>query len=266
MDELIARARAGDRGALEQLLSELAPAVRRFGMHMCRNDADAQDVLQDTLLAVTSHLAQYEGRASLTSWVFMLARTACARRRRGLKNKPAEADDRIADMRAESGAPDRALEQRELSQLMKSALDGLSEEYREVIALRDVEGLSAEEAATALGIGVPALKSRLHRARSALRARLAPLLEPRAASRPESCPDVAAMFSRNLEDELTQTDCARMEAHLAGCPYCADTCHALRAVLQVCQAERGKKPSPDVQASIRAALERVAKATAGHAG
>lgn len=258
MNELIARAQAGDRRALEQLLVEVAPAVRRFGMHMCRNEADAQDVLQDTLMAVTSHLAQFEGRASLTSWVFMLARTACSRRRRGLKNQPADGDERLADVAADERSPDHQLEQQQLSEHLRRAIDGLSDEHREVIALRDIEGLSAEEAASAVGISVPALKSRLHRAREVLRARLMPVLEPNAASRPVGCPDVTAMFSRKLEDELTQADCAKMEAHLAGCPHCEATCHALRDVLQACQAERGSAPSPEVQGAIRAALSRLA--------
>jgi len=258
MNDLIAKARAGDRAALEQLLSEVAPSVRRFGLHMCRNDADAQDVLQDTLLAVTDHLGQFEGRASLTSWVFMLARTACARRRRGLKNQPTSGDAQLLSVHTEEAGPDHTVEQRELSQLLTRALHGLSEEHREAIALRDIEGLSAAEAAKVLGISVQALKSRLHRAREALRARLAPVLEPRAESRPAGCPDVAAMFSRNLEDELTQADCARMESHLEGCPHCQATCHALRDVLHACQAERNAAPSPEIQAAIRAALTRLA--------
>jgi RNA polymerase sigma-70 factor (ECF subfamily) len=259
MNELIVKARAGDRDALEQLLRELAPAVQRYGMHMCRHASDAQDVLQETLLAVTDHLPEFEGRASLTSWVFMLARTACARRHRGLKNKPAGGMELLEVVPSEGLGPDRDLERRQLRELVKRALDGLSDEHREVIALRDMEGLSAEEAASAIGISVPALKSRLHRARDALRARLAPVLEPQAAERPAGCPDVAAMFSRNLEGDLTQNDCARMELHLASCAYCTATCHALRDVLQVCQAERGTPPTPEVQAAIRAALTRLAR-------
>lgn len=261
MNELIAKAQAGDRAALEQLLREIAPAVRRFGMHMCRNVADAQDVLQDTLLAVTDHLGQYAGRASLTSWVFMLARTACARRRRGLKNQPAAGDEQLVGVEAREAGPEHAAEQRQLSELLTRALGDLSEEYREVIALRDIEGLSAEEAAAVIGISTQAVKSRLHRAREALRARFALALEPHAQSRPATCPDVAAMFSRKLEDELTREDCARMEAHLAGCSYCEQTCHALRDVLQACQAERGAAPSPEVQEAIRATLARLANRT-----
>jgi RNA polymerase sigma-70 factor (ECF subfamily) len=257
MNELIAKARAGDRPALEALLAQLAPAVRRFGMHMCRDDADAQDVLQDTLLAVATQLDQFENRSSITSWVFTIARTFCARRRRGLKNRAPTGDEPLRGLHAHDVPPDQTAEQRELRALVMHALDGLGEEQREVIALRDIEGLTAEEAASAIGITVQALKSRLHRAREALRSRLLPLLEPSAASRPSGCPDVVAMFSRDLEGELTRQDCARMEEHLAGCPYCEQTCHALRAVLRTCQAERTASPSAGVQAAVRDAMTRL---------
>ncbi len=92
-DELapwVARAKAGDRVALEHVLAKVAPSVYRFGLRMCGNAHDADDVLQDTLVQVSEHLSQFEGRSALTSWVFTLARTACSRRRRGLKNRPAE--------------------------------------------------------------------------------------------------------------------------------------------------------------------------------
>ena len=83
IDPLVERARSGDAKALEELLASVAPAVERFGLRMCRNPDDADDVLQDTLLTIATHLGDFEGRSSLLSWVFTLARTACARRRRG---------------------------------------------------------------------------------------------------------------------------------------------------------------------------------------
>src|SRR5512139_2295083 len=90
MDERVARAQRGDVVALEELLAEVAPTVLRFARRMCRSDADADDVLQDTLLAAATHLGEFEGRSSLSSWLFALARSACSRKRRGLANQPAE--------------------------------------------------------------------------------------------------------------------------------------------------------------------------------
>jgi RNA polymerase sigma-70 factor, ECF subfamily len=134
MDEsLVARAQAGDRAALARLLEEVAPLVHRFGLRMCRHAADAEDVLQDTLLAVASHLGEFRGQASLSSWVFTLARTACARRRRGLKNQPHLPEDAARDAIAAEHDPAQTAEQRELSRAVDEALSTLSEEHREVL-------------------------------------------------------------------------------------------------------------------------------------
>ncbi len=252
MDPILERARAGEQGALEQLLNRLAPSIYRFASRMCRNEADAEDVLQDALLSVASHLADYEGRSSLSSWAFALTRSACARRRRGLKNQPAAADD-VSELSAEARSPEEAAEARELADSFARALDGLPSEYREALLLRDVEGLSTGEAADALGISIEALKSRLHRARAALRQ----ALEPIATTEPVrvGCPDVAALWSKKLEGDLSQHDCAQMEQHIQTCPACATACDALRRALGACQrAATSAEVPPRVQARVKLAL------------
>jgi len=248
---LVERARAGDRQALERLLEEIAPQVYRFGRRMCRHEADAEDVLQDTLLAVASHLDGFEGRASLSSWVFTLARTACARRRRGRKNEPHTSAEALTSQRAEGPSPEAAAGESELREAVEEALRGLSPEHREVILLRDVEGLTAPEVAEALGQGLPAVKSRLHRARATLRDALREVLERDAPPPSPSCPDVLAELSRKLEGDLGAADCAAMEAHVASCPSCAAACDALREALDVCRA-RADEPVPE---SVRARIE-----------
>ncbi len=253
MDPLVERARTGDRAAVEALLAQVAPAVHRFGLRMCRNPTDADDVLQDTLLAVARHIGDFEGRSSLSSWVFTLTRTACARRRRGLKNQPPVSDDRVSETAADTPDPEALLEGHELASVLRRALDGLPEDYREVILLRDMEGLSAIEAAAVVGLSVDALKSRLHRARSALRLALRPLLEQAAPPSP-NCPDVATMFSRKLEGDLSPDDCSAMEQHLVGCPSCGAACDALKRALLACRHTSTAEVPPEVQAQVRAAV------------
>ena len=248
---VIQRAKAGDAAALEEVLSRVAPAVRRFGVRMCRNPDDADDVLQDTLLSIATHLPEFEGRSSLSSWVFTLARTACARRRRGLKNRPPVADDRADERRDETASPEERAADRELGDALVRALDSLSDELREVVLLRDVEGLTAPEAAEVLGIGVDALKSRLHRARAALREALAPIRDMSSAS----CPDVVLGWSRKLEGDLSATDCATMEQHLVTCPACTATCDALRQALVACKRSADADVPPAVQARVKAAIQ-----------
>ena len=253
--ELIQRAQSGDREALERLLEEIAPLVHRFGMRMCRHEADADDVLQDTLLAVTRHLAEFERRSSLSSWVFMLARTACARKRRGLKNRPHVSDDAVGERASPESSPEATAEEQELRRGVEHALDGLSDDHREVLLLRDMEGLTAPEVAQSLGISVEAVKSRLHRARSALREALETALEQAAPVRAATCPDIVAAFSQKLEGDLGVEDCAAMERHIADCPACASACSALRTALWACRTTAQHQPVPPaVQARVKDAL------------
>lgn len=254
MDPLVERARAGDPKALEELLASVAPAVERFGMRMCKNPDDADDVLQDTLLSIATHLGEFEGRSSLTSWVFTLTRSACARRRRGLKNRPHVSEDEAPEPHDPAASPEDRAADRELATAITSALDTLSDEHREVILLRDVEGLSAPDAAAALEISVDALKSRLHRARGALRSALAPLLEPSAPKPSPTCPEVVALWSKKLEGDLAQVDCAAMEQHVLTCPACAGACDALKQALLACRRSATSPVRPEVQARVKAAV------------
>ena len=260
--EMLARARTGDREALEAVLATVAPSIHRFGLRMCKNVHDAEDVLQDTLINVADHLDDFEGRSSLSSWVFALTRSACARKRRGLKNRPPVSDERLAEAPDRSPTPEARAADHELASILSGALDGLSDEYREVVLLRDVEGLSAPEAASSLGISVDALKSRLHRAREALRTALRPTLEPSWEQIPSDCPDVVALWSKKLEGDLSQVDCSAMEKHLATCPTCGAACDALKRALLACQRARTEDVPSEIQARVKAAVRAWAARTA----
>lgn len=254
ISELVARARRGEREALEAVLAAVAPSIHRFGLRMCKNVHDAEDVLQDTLLNVANHLGDFEGRSSLSSWVFALTRSACTRKRRGLKNQPAVGDERLANTPDAAPSPETRASEQQLTLALSAALDGLSDDYREAILLRDIEGLSAPEAASSIGISVDALKSRLHRARDALRTALRPVFEPVRQQTRSGCPDVAALWSQKLEGDLSPLDCSAMEQHLAGCPVCGAAADALKQALLACQRVRTEAVPPAVQARVKAAV------------
>lgn len=254
-DPLVERARKGDNAALEQLLASVAPAVHRFGLRMCQSNADAQDVLQETLLSIATHVGEFEGRSALSSWVFTLARNACIKRRRGRKNKEHLGQEVLDTKPVEAPSPEQRAVQNELGEALTGALDSLPDEYREAIVLRDVEGLTATEAAEALGISVVALKSRLHRAREALRKVLMPLFEPQAKAPSSECPDMSTLWSRKLEDELDKEDCAEIERHVQGCPACGAICDALRKALVACQRSATSEIRPEVQRRVKAAMQ-----------
>lgn len=259
MDEIVRLAQAGDRAAVERVLAEVAPAVYRFGRRMCGNAHDADDVVQDTLLNVALNLESFEGRASFSSWVFALARSACARRRRGLKNLP-PVDGGAVDAGDCAPSPEAVAAEREILGGVLDALDRLTPEAREVILLRDVEGLSAVEAASVLEIGVDALKSRLHRARALLRKELEP--EALGASPPAQpgCPDVLALWSRKLDGELKPVDCARMQAHVAVCASCRVACDALKQALLACRAVSTAVVPARVREQVKVATRQWAEA------
>lgn len=165
---LLTAARAGDRAALDALLARYQPAIYRFGLHMCGDEESAREVLQETLLAAFRHLPGFRGDAALSTWLYQIARSFCIKERRAAH--PAVAlDEQLADPAL---APDGQTHAHEVGAALVAAIRALPADQREVLVLRDVEGLSAEEAAHVIGIEVGALKSRLHRARSALRERL----------------------------------------------------------------------------------------------
>jgi RNA polymerase sigma-70 factor (ECF subfamily) len=258
--ELLAAARQGDAAALEALLVRYQPHIYRFGLRMCGNEEDAGDVAQESLISMARSVRDFRGDSSVSSWLYTIARRFCIKKRRRSKFAPAreesldapgiDAAQRLADP---APSPEQAATNRELERALVRAIDGLEPAQREVLILRDVEGLSAAEVAKVLAISVDAVKSRLHRARVAVRHALAPVLrspidEP---PRDSMCPDVLLLFSQHLEGDIDPTVCATMEAHLAQCGRCRGTCESLKRTLAVCR----DLPTPEVPASIAASIK-----------
>jgi RNA polymerase sigma-70 factor (ECF subfamily) len=250
---VIDRARAGDRDAMERVLESVAPSIRRFAAGMCQNHADADDVVQDALLSIATNLDSFEGRSAFTTWAFTLARTACSRRRRGLKNRPAEGDEVLETQPSEARGPEESTASQELRVLVARALDMLPEDYRTVLILRDGEGLTAPEAAEVLAVSVDALKSRLHRARAALREALTPMIDGDLPQPGPDCPDVIATLSRKIEDDLDAQTCAQMEEHVESCRACARVCDTLKSALRACRSAPGEVPE-QVKAQVKKAV------------
>ncbi len=173
--ELLGAAQGGDREALEQLLERHQARIYRFGMTMCRDPEDAEDILQETLLAMARGVRDFRGAASISTWLYTVARSFCIKKRRRSKFAPEERSldtDTHSEVMAlaDTGrSPDELLIGKQTERALELAIDALEPAYREVLILRDVEGLTAPEVADVLGITPQAVKSRLHRARSAVR-------------------------------------------------------------------------------------------------
>ena len=259
-DELLAAARMGDAAALETLLVRYQPHLYRFGLRMCGNVEDAGDVAQESLISMARAVRDFRGDSSVSSWLYTIARRFCLKKRRRSKFAPAREESLdtpgtdVAHYLADPGpTPEQTATNRELATALTHAIDALEPSQRELLVLRDVEGLSAPEVARILGMSVDAVKSRLHRARVAIRKELAPALERPAIAPPRGalCPDVLTLFSQHLEGEIDPGVCATMEAHLAQCTRCRDACESLKRTLATCR----QLPTPDVPASLAASVK-----------
>lgn len=179
--ELLARAQAGDMSAFEALVGRHEDKVYGLALRMTRSEADAAEITQDTFLSAYQHLSEFRGEAAFGSWVHRIAANNALMRLRRQKVLDIVSDDLAGPEFTERGslaeppesdwsrrADDQLLDE-ELGRAIQTATDALPEGYREVFLLKDVEGLSYEEISEMVGISVPAVKSRLHRARLALR-------------------------------------------------------------------------------------------------
>jgi len=251
-EELIAAARGGDRAAIEELLGRYEPSIYRFGLRMCGNEDAAREVLQETLLAAFRYLPGFRGDASLSTWLYQIARSFCIKERRGQRPTHSLDDDLASELVDPAPSPDARVHAREIGEALSRAIATLPPDQREVLVLRDVEGLSAEEAAAVVGVEVGALKSRLHRARMALRAELAGFVGDGQDAEP--CPELAQELSAYVGAEIDQSACVQIEQHLATCARCAGACDALKRTVSLCRRIPGDEVPSAVRAAVRGAL------------
>jgi RNA polymerase sigma-70 factor (ECF subfamily) len=243
---LLAAARIGERPAIEALLERYQGRVFRFGLHMCGDAEDARDVLQDTLLAAARNIGNFRGDASISTWLYTIARSFCVKKRRRSKFAPAEQislERAAGELVSAAPGPEELAASDEIKQALVDVLEALDAPSREVMILRDIEGLTAPEVAEITGESVDAIKSRLHRVRADVRARLGALLGHKDEPPSPGCPDVLTSFSKRMEGELDPRLCAELQEHVDGCVACRARCDSLKRVLAVCsgaQADPGR--------------------------
>ena len=165
---------AFDDAALAELVRAYHDRVYRFGLRVCRDAFDADDAVQEAFvkLAKRPDMAQDQG---LLSWLLVVVKNTCTRMLRPFARQKMHLGERLADddaVVADELDPQQALERWQLVQAVHAAIAALERPYREVLILRDLEGLSGDETCAALGIPLAAMKTRLHRARTQLRAAL----------------------------------------------------------------------------------------------
>ena len=185
--DCIRRILAGERQLFHDLIRPSERAIYFLLLSLLRNDAEAEDAAQDTAIKVYLNLKNFRGDSQFRTWVLSIARNeGLGRLRKAVTRKEdsldAETDDQTGDytpavLTSWREIPSEALERQELGVMLRTAIEGLPEIYRNVVVLRDIEEMDIRETATALGISEGAVKVRLHRARALLQRELAPRLE-----------------------------------------------------------------------------------------
>ncbi len=180
-EQLVERAKAGDPDAFPFLVKKYSRRILRVGRNITNNDEDAEDVLQETFLKAYTHLDSFQGNSKFYTWLVRIAMNEALmklRKRKG--DKVVSLDEQLdtgedtvtREIAVWEGNPEDRYSQEELRDILDKTVSSLPEAFRTVFVLRDVEELSTEETAEALNLSIPAVKSRLLRARLQLREKL----------------------------------------------------------------------------------------------
>jgi RNA polymerase sigma-70 factor (ECF subfamily) len=178
---LVERARTGDQEAFGELVRQYERKIYRLAMNITRNEEDAEDVLQEAFLKAYEHLDRFKGDSKFYTWLVRIAVNEALmklRQRRGDRTVPLDepldtGEETMAREIAVWGDnPEQQYSKEEMQNILSDAVDSLKPDFRTVFTLRDIEEMSTEETAEILGISIPAVKSRLLRARLALREKL----------------------------------------------------------------------------------------------
>lgn len=197
-DEVLARcAQRGGRAAFIELVARYECRIYRLAMRMSHNESDAQEITQEAFLRAHRCVRFFKGESRFGTWLYRIAMNEALMRRRAARRRPVDSLEEVlpgfSDVGtvacAESGIDD-LVDGKTVARRVRQALDQLDESHRATLVLRDLEELTAEQAAEILGVSPEAVRQRAHRARLKLRellADLADLLPERPSARPSSC-------------------------------------------------------------------------------
>jgi RNA polymerase sigma-70 factor, ECF subfamily len=185
--DCIRRILAGEKQLFHDLIRPCERSIYFLLFSLLKNEADAEDVAQETVIKVYQNLDKFRGDSQFRTWVLSIARNEGLGRLRKISSRredslDAGTDEQTGDytpaiLTSWSEIPAEALEQKELGNILRNAIEGLPEIYRNVVVLRDIEELDIRESAAVLGISEASVKVRLHRARALLQRNLAPQLK-----------------------------------------------------------------------------------------
>ncbi len=263
IEQAVELLRRGDDSSLDQALTLLQNTVFSFSMRICGQRQDAEDTMQEVLLKSVPHLPKFDSPKALVVWLYKVAKNRCLMSRRRSKFAPK------SDLSLEELMPDRreleqngsegsinpevfAIRSEEAGQLRK-AIQKVPPQYRIVLVLRDMEGLTDEEVAEITGLRPGTVRVRLHRARLFVRKELMKGLKLRSGKavvasrvssheqpsneqlRPARCRAMFAELSNYLDEQLDDSLCEELERHLNGCGPCKAFLSSLEATIKQCR-------------------------------
>jgi len=214
--DCIRRILAGEKQLFHELIRPCERPIYFLLLSIVRNEAEAEDAAQETVLKIYRNLHLFRGESQFRTWALSIARNEGLGRLRKAETRREDSLDALTEdqtgdytpaiLTSWREVPSRALEQKELAAVLRQAIEGLPEIYRNVVLLRDIEEMDVRETAAALGIAEGAVKVRLHRARALLQRSLAPRLKAFAPKR-------GGLFgwAQKRRDETTRDKAARDE-------------------------------------------------------
>ena len=273
----VERLRARDERAFNDLVRASERRVYGLVFRMLGRRDESEDLTQEVFVQVFKAIDQFRGDSKLSTWIYRIAVNLTKNRTKYNARRHAGEQDDVADTEGHAAfqeargvtasdvaRPDEAYDGHEVEGVVQRCIASLEPDFREVLVLRDVEGLSAEEAAKVVGIEVGALKSRLHRARLDMREHLIALLgEADSVSGAPPCPELQGRLSEYTASDIDQATCAAIEAHLQECPRCKTACDSLRRSVSLCRQIPGDSVPKAVRAAVRHALHEALATTGG---
>jgi RNA polymerase sigma-70 factor (ECF subfamily) len=266
----------GDDPGVEQALALLQNTVFSFSMRVCGHREDAEDTMQEVLLKSVPQLPKFDSPKALLVWLYRVAKNRCLMSRRKSKFAPArelsldelmpdrkELEQLTADGRINPEA--FAIRSEQVSRL-RDTVEKLPPQYRIVLVLRDMEGLTDDEVAEITGARPGTVRVRLHRARLFVRKELmrtwAPGNRKTALARthldetlrPVRCKAMFAELSEYLDEQLDDSLCQELERHMEGCGPCQAFVASLEATVDYCRKSAGDRPSPRNASQLRKEL------------
>ena len=286
IEQAVALLQRGDDEALEQALTLLQRTVFSFSMRVCGQREDAEDTMQEVLAKSVPYLPKFDSPKALLVWLYKVAKNRCLMSRRRSKFAPNEelSLDHLMPDRKELGQlsgdgsinPEMFAIRSEETQRLRDAIQKLPPQYRIVLVLRDMEGLTDEEVAEITGLRPGTIRVRLHRARLFVRKKLMKAWKPLRAKgdkpiksqtvstsrpRPAHCKAMFAELSDYLDEQLDDSLCEELEKHLDGCAPCEVFLASLEATIAECRQSPRESLSGEKTARMRRELAQNYKRT-----